>query len=106
MSLFENLSIKNLIDKIDVEQIIKITIIFVIGFLLIRIIRFITRKMLSRTLNKQSLMLVHKFITYAGYSILFIMLLSEMGIQLTAILGAAGILGLAIGVASCCGKKL
>lgn len=100
MNFFKNISIDTFLQKIDFPQIIRILVIFFIGFLLIRIIRFFLRKVLERSINKQSLMLVNKFFSYAGYLVLAIIILAEMGIKLTAILGAAGILGLAIGVAS------
>ncbi|MBI9097838.1 MAG: mechanosensitive ion channel family protein [Spirochaetaceae bacterium] len=100
MNLFENISFEKLIEKVNPPLILKIVIIFFIGFILIRVVRFILKKILSRTMNKQSLMLVNKFFSYAAYSVLVIVIMAEMGIELTAILGAAGILGLAIGVAS------
>jgi small-conductance mechanosensitive channel len=100
MHLLDNFSIEGVISKINLPIVLKFVIIFFLGFLFIRIVRFILRNILSRTLNKQSLMLFNRFITYVGYSILGIILLSEAGIDLTAIMGAAGIVGLAIGVAS------
>ena len=45
-------------------------------------------------------MLVGKLVNYLGFILVLIVVLSELGISLTALLGAAGILGLAIGVAS------
>nr|WP_246434048.1 mechanosensitive ion channel family protein [Spirochaeta isovalerica] len=45
-------------------------------------------------------MLVAKFINWTGFIIVTLIVLSELGIELTALLGAAGILGLALGVAS------
>lgn len=100
MNLLENFSFDKLISKINYIAIGRFILIFIIGFLLIRVLRFIIRKILTRTMNKQTLMLVNKFITYSGYAVLIIILMAEAGIELTAILGAAGILGLAIGVAS------
>lgn len=100
MSFFENISMAKFLEQINPGQIIKIIVILIVGSLLIRIIRFILKNLLARSMNRQSLMLVHKFFSYAGYSILAIIILSELGIKLTAILGAAGIFGLAIGVAS------
>lgn len=100
MKVFENVTLDSFTSKINFPLIVRLIIIFAIGFLLIRIFRFVIRNILSRNQNRQSQMLVNKFVTYAGFSVLFIILLSEMGIQLNAILGAAGILGLAVGVAS------
>lgn len=100
MNFFKNISIEAFVEKINPAQVFRIFLIFIIGFLLIRVVRVILRTLLSRGQSKQTLMMVNKFFTYAASSVLILIILSEMGIKLTAILGAAGILGLAIGVAS------
>ena len=45
-------------------------------------------------------MLISKAINYAGLAVIVFIVLLELGVNLTPLLGAAGILGLAIGIAS------
>ena len=56
--------------------------------------------MTANKVSQQSRMIVDKIISYSGITILLMVILSELGVNLTAILGAAGVLGIAIGVAS------
>jgi small-conductance mechanosensitive channel len=93
-------SLLNNFRNFNPELLLRVVLIFIVGFLGIRILRFFTRKVLMAKAQKQSVMIVAKMITYIGYALLAIIILSEMGIELTALLGAAGIVGLAIGVAS------
>jgi small-conductance mechanosensitive channel len=98
--VFENLELEKLLKNIDPSKILRVLLIVIIGFLLVRLIRFAVRKLFEKNLNPQSRMLVSKFINWTGFFIVSLLVLSELGIELTALLGAAGILGLALGVAS------
>lgn len=91
---------EKILRNIDPAQILRVLIIIVVGFLLIRILRFVIRKIFEKSLNPQSRMLLAKFINWTGFIVVSLIVLSELGIELTALLGAAGILGLALGVAS------
>lgn len=93
-TIFESL------ENFNPQLLLRILIIFIVGFLSIRIIRFLTRRVLLAKVEKQSAMVMGKLISYVGYSILVIIILAELNIELTALLGAAGIIGLAVGVAS------
>jgi small-conductance mechanosensitive channel len=48
----------------------------------------------------QRRMVARKIIVYAGFVIVLMTVLAELGVKLTAILGAAGIVGIAVGFAS------
>ena len=54
----------------------------------------------KRRFSDQASMLVRKGILYAGLLLLLVIMLQQLGFTLTALLGAAGILGIAIGFAS------
>ncbi len=82
------------------EKILRIAIIIVIGLLIIYSIAFIVRKLLPKNFSQQRKMIINRFITYSGIIILFFIVVSELDINLTAIFGAAGIIGIVIGVAS------
>lgn len=85
---------------ISFVQIMRIGLIFLGGIILIRLIQIFFLKIIFRKSNLQSQMMIKKIVNYTGFLLLLIIVLSELGISLTALLGAAGILGLAIGVAS------
>lgn len=85
---------------IDINLVLRLLAVFAGGFFLIRIIRVIFRLILSKKMSRQTFTIFTKVLTYSGYTILGIVILGMAGIKLTAVLGAAGILGIAIGVAS------
>lgn len=84
----------------NITNIIRSVLFFIAGFILIRLTVFLARKITAKRVSRQSSMIVDKIITYTGMSILIIIVLSELGVNLAALLGAAGVLGIAIGVAS------
>jgi len=98
--VFKDLAFEKILKNVDPTLILKVLIIIFSGFLIVRIIRFIVKKLFEKKLNPQSRMLMTKFIDWAGFFIVSLIVFSELGIELTALLGAAGILGLALGVAS------
>jgi len=71
-----------------------------IGFVLLKIITFTTGKTVKKRLSPHSAMLVKKTIFYTGAFIIFVTVLRQLGFKLTALLGAAGIVGIAVGFAS------
>jgi small-conductance mechanosensitive channel len=71
-----------------------------VGLIVIRLIIFIFRRITANKVSQQSRMIVDKVISYSGVTVLLMVILSELGVNLTAILGAAGVLGIVIGVAS------
>jgi len=73
---------------------------YLVGILIIRLTSFLTRRLTARKVSRQSRMVINKMITYVGTSVLIVVILAELGVNLAALLGAAGILGLALGVAS------
>ncbi len=76
-----------------------LAIIFVI-WPAVFVIRRILKKWLEKRLSAQALMLILRTFTYSCSMILIVMLLKEMGFNLSALLGAAGVAGIAIGFAA------
>jgi small-conductance mechanosensitive channel len=70
------------------------------GYLLIRMLALLVRRTITRNSSEQSRVLIHKTIVYTGTAVLAIIVLNELGVQLSALLGAAGVLGVALGIAS------
>ena len=93
-------SIKEFLVSISYLQIIKLVLILIVGITVIRLLKVLLIKTVFRRSNKQNQMLIRKLVNYTGFLLLAIIFLSELGVSFTAILGAAGILSIAIGVAS------
>ena len=76
--------------------------LIVIGFiyLIFTLIRHGVKRIPAERMNTQQRLLVKKVINYAFYIIVLMYVLSLFGIKLSAIWGAAGIAGIAIGFAS------
>jgi small-conductance mechanosensitive channel len=82
------------------EKTIRIIIILIVGIIIIYAIGTIVKKLLPQKLSQQRKMLVNRFVRYTGIIILFSVIISELSINLAAIFGAAGVIGIIVGVAS------
>lgn len=78
----------------------RVLLILLIGIPLLRLLRKIIRRLVTNKLSPQSEQLITRSVYYTGVIVLLITLLNEFGFKLSAILGAAGVLGVAIGFAS------
>jgi small-conductance mechanosensitive channel len=81
-------------------KVARISLYVVGGFLLMRLLILLLRKVFLKRLTPQTRMIVQKIVGYSGTVLIAMAVLGELGVQLTALLGAAGILGIAIGFAS------
>lgn len=84
----------------NLERLIIALIIIAIGTLIIYGVRTIVKRVLPKSMSKQRQMIVTRFINYSGYLILAFIVIAEMNIDLTPFFGAAGIIGIVLGVAS------
>lgn len=79
---------------------VRVVLILLFGIPLVGLIRRIVRKLVKDRLSVQSEQLVVRAVYYVGILILMISVLNEFGFKLSALLGAAGVFGIAIGFAS------
>lgn len=84
----------------NMEKILRIIIMLAAGLPAIGLTAKLAAKYAAKRLTPQGLMLLGKSIRYGLGTVLVVMLLSELGFKLAAVLGAAGIAGVAIGFAS------
>jgi len=84
----------------NLERLILAVIIIIVGSLIIYAISYIVKKLLPKSMSKQRQMIISRLINYSGYLILAFVVIAEMNIDLTPFFGAAGIIGIVIGVAS------
>ena len=82
------------------EKTIRIIIILIVGLIVVHTVAYMVRKLLPDKLSKQRKMIINRFVQYSGFVMLFLILIAELEIKLAAIFGAAGVIGLVIGVAS------
>ncbi|MBP7563869.1 MAG: mechanosensitive ion channel family protein [Candidatus Cloacimonetes bacterium] len=100
MDIMNNLQIYNWITPERITLLVRFLLILVIGFPLIKLLNKIIMKFLGKYLNPQSEMVAERFIWYTLLVILVVSALNQLGFKLSALLGAAGIFGVAIGFAS------
>jgi small-conductance mechanosensitive channel len=78
----------------------RIVLVLVVSLLFVRLVAFVTIQILKKRFSQQSLMVIKKAITYTGVTIIWMIVLAQLGLNLAALLGAAGIAGIAIGFAA------
>lgn len=83
-----------------IDKFIRIIFIVVIGSGSIHLISYLIKRSLHKQLSKQSMMLVIRTVVYTGYIGLVLIVVRELNYDLTALFGAAGVVGIVIGVAS------
>ena len=79
---------------------IRIALTLVVGLLLVRILAVVTQRYIMSKSTAQRRMIARKVIGYTGFVLVVLAVLGELGVKLTALLGAAGIVGIAVGFAS------
>ncbi|KAF0235962.1 MAG: mechanosensitive ion channel protein [Prolixibacteraceae bacterium] len=83
-----------------IENLLRIGIILIVGILIITILSAVMNKLLPSKMSLQRQMLIKRFVKYSAIVILILIIISELKINLTAIFGAAGVIGIVIGIAS------
>lgn len=82
------------------EIIFRVAVLLLVGIPILKFCSFLLKKSLSSRFSAQQKMVFSKSLLYLGTTILIVMVLRECGFQLTTLLGAAGIMGIAIGFAA------
>ena len=81
-------------------SIYRATVLILVGYGAARMLRRIVLGLLSRRLSKHQSVVVGRLVFYVLLALFIVSALRELGFQLTALLGAAGILTVALGFAS------
>ena len=100
MEFFSNDIISRYFTAETLFQLIRIAAIILAGYLIARILDIVIRRTITRNASDQSKALFHKTIMYGAWILITFLVLSELGVKLSALLGAAGVLGIAVGIAS------
>jgi small-conductance mechanosensitive channel len=83
-----------------VRRILQVVVLVVVGYPFVLFLASVGGKIARKRFSDQSAMLVRKAIFYSGMVLLLITVLGQLEFKLTALLGAAGIAGVALGFAS------
>lgn len=75
-------------------------VLLLVGIPVARILGSLAKRVIEKRFGQQNALVVSKLVAYAGTILCLIMALREFGFNLTAVLGAAGIAGVAVGFAS------
>lgn len=100
MDIINSLSLSKMLSSEIVRKGIYGILILIIGYLLIRLIALFVGKVTKKRFSPQSSMITQKVVVYAGTFFLFVIMLQQFGLKMSALLGAAGIIGIALGFAS------
>jgi small-conductance mechanosensitive channel len=95
-----DLGLSNYFNPATIDKFVRIVFILVIGSGSIHLISYLIKRSLYKQISKQSMMLVLRTVIYTGYTGLVLIVVREMNYDLTALFGAAGVVGIVIGVAS------
>ncbi|MFA7543944.1 MAG: mechanosensitive ion channel family protein, partial [Candidatus Cloacimonadaceae bacterium] len=79
---------------------VRVLLMLGLGIPVLRLLRRLFKRVIDGKLSAQAEMLLNRFVSYALSLILIAMILNEFGFKISALLGAAGVLGIAIGFAS------
>ena len=94
------LDLEKYINPATIEKFIRIVFILIIGVSSIQLIALMLRRSLRKQLSRQRMMLITRTVVYTGYTGLVLIVVKEFNYDLTALFGAAGVVGIVIGVAS------
>lgn len=100
MVLFTGINWSTLITRETLLTVIRIILLVVVGFPLLLFVSAMAGRAAKKRFTAQTSMLIRKGIFYFGSILIIMTILYQMEFKLTAILGAAGIAGIAIGFAS------
>lgn len=81
-------------------HVVRILLIVALGYLMLRLLDIIIRRTITRSASDQAKAMFHKTIMYGGWMFIVFLVLGELGVKLSALLGAAGVVGIAVGIAS------
>lgn len=99
----ENFWVNNFAAFFSAERLtllLRVAALVIIGMPGIYLLSRWSRQQLGKHVSAQRAMIVGKFVNYTGQVIIVVMVLREMGFELAPLLGAAGIIGIALGFAS------
>jgi small-conductance mechanosensitive channel len=87
-------------DKENVSHVLESIIILILGFIAVKILNKVLQKSLRQRMERGQFLLIQKIITYTIFIYILSLILNQLGISFSVLLGTAGILTVALGFAS------
>ncbi|WP_320113002.1 mechanosensitive ion channel family protein [Draconibacterium orientale] len=84
----------------NLERLMWALIILVVGVAVIYLVAFMVKRLLPKSLSQQRKMIIQRLVYYSGFLLLAFIVIAQLKINLAPFFGAAGVIGLVIGVAS------
>lgn len=100
MSILAQINWESFVQPQTVVRLVRLAILLVVGLPLAFIVARLVGRACRHRYSEQAAMIMRKGMFYTLLSLLTVMIVYELGFNLTALLGAAGIAGIAIGFAS------
>ena len=94
------LNIAELIPADAGEKAIQVLLIVVLGFLFFQLIAFIVGRIISKGKSKHLQMIIRRVIIYSGAILILLLVFKVLGVNAGALFGAAGVVGIVLGIAS------
>lgn len=88
------------LDTQIIPKLLSMLYVIILGLIIIRVLTMILRKAAKKKINERSMNLLIRVIQYTGMAVIVINILKIAEIDLTPLLGAAGIVGIALGFAA------
>jgi len=92
--------IQDLVKFETAQKIILILIVFLVMMSALKLVQMLIHKFTKNRLTSQSSMIIGKIVRYTGFTLIALTIFNLAGLDISAILGAAGIAGIAIGFAA------
>ncbi len=90
----------NMITEFHIDAIARAVLIMVVGFFISRLISAGAAKVLKKRLRAHQIMLIRRILFYFIFVLFFATAIQQLGFNISTLLGATGILTVAIGIAS------
>jgi small-conductance mechanosensitive channel len=98
--LFAGIGFGEIVTPERVIAVAKALVLVVVGFILARMVSGALTRALGDRVDRQGAMLIRRFVFYGLFILVLATALGQMGFQLGVLLGAAGVLSVALGFAS------
>jgi small-conductance mechanosensitive channel len=100
MTAMIDLGVSDLLTADRLEMLARAAAVFAIGFLLARLVATGTTRIAARRSSAQNTMVLRRLVYYSAMALVVMAALNILGLRLDVLLGAAGVLTVAIGFAS------
>lgn len=84
----------------NLEKFLRILVILLAGMAIIYTFAWLVRKFLPAKWSRQRKMIINRAVIYTGFITLLFIIISELEIDLAPVFGAAGVIGIVVGIAS------